>query len=264
MTARSERGDQRPLAGAGILVTRPREQSAGLVESLQRLGGRVELLPAVEIEPLAVSLTELSQDFGGRPGLLLFVSANAVRHGLGQLPARLLESWKTGAVGEATARALRGAGCRVDLLPAGRQDSEGLLQLPQLQDIKGQRVLIVRGEGGRELLAESLVQRGARVDYLEVYRRTCPQVDTQQLVEKWDQRVQLALVTSSALLDNLCRMLGTDGTVKLKQTPLVVVSERTLAEARQRGFQRLRCAAGAGDQALSEALVAWWRELRQG
>jgi uroporphyrinogen-III synthase len=158
------------------------------------------------------------------------------------------------AVGRATAQALTATGRAPDLVPAGRFDSESLLALPQLADLRGQRVLIVRGTGGRALLGDTLVARGAKLAYAEVYRRALPETDPAPLLARWRQDVQLATATSGEVLNNLLTLVGERGRRLLLATPLVVISTRTARSARGQGFVRVELAERATDDAVVAAL----------
>jgi len=242
------------LAGRGVLITRPAAQAEGLCRLVETAGGRAIRFPAIAIEPVAnreLARTLLAQDWD----LILFVSRNAVEQAIPLLPnGRLPVESRLGVVGAATARALSRAGRTPDLMPTGRFDSESLLALPELADLSGRRVLIVRGVGGRGLLGDTLVERGARLAYAEVYRRALPVTDAASLLTHWRLDVQLATATSGEILDNLLTLIGEKGRDLLLDTPLVVVSERTGRTATALGFVRVEVADGASDAAVLAAL----------
>jgi uroporphyrinogen-III synthase len=173
-----------------------------------------------------------------RYDVAIFISANAVEYGMRFINAhgRWPESLTVAAVGAATARALYEHHRRVAIVPAGGFNSEALLTHADLQNMRGKRVVIFRGEGGRELLAETLRQRGAHVDYAEVYRRTKPIVDPQILLDAWRRgTVDAIVVTSNESLQNLFDLVGSAGQPYLQRTQLVVTSERAAELARQLG-----------------------------
>jgi len=236
------------------LITRPAAQAEGLCRLVETAGGRAIRFPAIAIEPVAnreLARTLLAQDWD----LILFVSRNAVEQAIPLLPnGRLPVESRLGVVGAATARALSRAGRTPDLMPTGRFDSESLLALPELADLSGRRVLIVRGVGGRGLLGDTLVERGARLAYAEVYRRALPVTDAASLLTHWRLDVQLATATSGEILDNLLTLIGEKGRDLLLDTPLVVVSERTGRTATALGFVRVEVADGASDAAVLAAL----------
>lgn len=187
--------------------------------------------------------------------MLIFVSRNAVEYGLPLFPAGQLPASAVVAVGRATARALAAAGRTVDLAPEHRYDSEGLLELAELRQLNAKRVLIVRGNGGRSLLGDTLRARGAQVAYAEVYRREPPRVDIEPWIERLRDEVDLLTATSTEILRNLCRTFGPHGRPLLVDRPLVVVSARIAATAEELGFKRIRTTERADDQAILKALL---------
>ncbi len=239
------------LGGLGVLVTRPAHQSVGLCRLIERHGGRPIAFPAMVIllpaDPAsAARLLAESWD------LVIYVSPNAVNFAA-VLGTGLPSAGLSAAVGKGTAKALAAAGVAVDRVP-DRFDSEGLLALSDLADMGGKRVLIVRGQGGRALLGDTLARRGAEVHYAEVYRRGVPEGDPAPLLARWREDVQIVAVTSTELLQNLIRMLGVKGAALLRETPLLVISERMLEPAHQMGMRCVHLAAGADDDSIFEAL----------
>lgn len=242
------------LAGRGILVTRPRAQAANLCQLIAAAGGRAIAFPTIEIEA-AGDREEARRTLAAPADLLFFTSRNAVDYAMdlfagGVLPA----SPRLVAVGKATAEALAAVGRAPDLVPQGRYDSESLLALPELQDVSGLKAVIVRGEGGRPLLGETLRARGAEVAYAEVYVRTLPEVEPHALLAGWEQAVQFVTATSGEILGNLLRLLGEEGRARLLATPLAVISDRTRLDAERLGFVRVVLAERADDAALVQAL----------
>ena len=212
------------LAGAGVLVTRARDQAGPLVAAVEEAGGAAWLLPALEIAPLA------GPEAGGEaPDLAVFVSPNAVRCGARFLS---LTGCRYAAIGPATAEALSQAGRPPDLTPAGGYDSESLLAADELADMSGRRVLIVRGRGGRELLADTLRERGAAVDYAEVYERRLPRPEAGEIeavIAAWREgRIRYVTCLSVATLRNLTELLGERGAPVLRGATLVSASDRVL------------------------------------
>lgn len=249
-----------PLTGCSVLVTRPAHQAGELAARIEAAGGCALRFPLLAIEPLAGALENCLARIA-QTDFLLFVSANAVDH---LLPALLSAhplpcGLQLGAVGRPTAARIAHYGCPVALCPAHRFDSEGLLELPALQAVEGRRVLIARGEGGREMLAETLRARGARVDYLEVYRRVCPQVNLAE--HPWAERgeVDVILLTSPESLENLLAILREPPW--LKDKTLLVIGERLKQLAEEQGFSRVLAAAEMSDAGLFKTLLAYWETL---
>ncbi len=249
------------LQGVNVLVTRPQAQTAWLSNEIRQRAGKPIALPLLEIYPLPVThamqqvLSQLNH-----ANMLIFVSANAVEHGLRHLlplPATL----QVGAIGEATAERLRIVGVQVDLVPA-RFDSEGFLAMPQMQDLHGKIVIIVRGAGGREKLADSLRTRGAQVLYLEVYQRACPHWDVADVQAAL--RADVITVTSSEALDNLAALARLPDAESLWTKPLVVFHQRIAGRAHELGFTLKPVVTEyPGDGALLAALL-WWANEQKG
>lgn len=258
------------LHGIGVLVTRPAHQAERLCQLIGAAGGHairfpvLAIAPPLDAQPARALVRRLAQY-----DLALFVSPNAVELGLDLIESQggLPPGLRLAVVGEGSARALRARlGRGPDMQPTERFDSEGLLALSALQQVAGWHIAIFRGDGGRELLGETLRQRGATVDYAEVYRRVRPAPDRAALsVQLHEGAVDVVTVTSSEGLRNLLELAGADNAVRLRRLPLVVVSERTAELARALGFlQPARIAAQASDEGLVEALAHWVGERASG
>lgn len=247
-----------PLAGRSVLVTRPEHQAARLAEAIRAAGGEAVEFPALAIEAvpavdLAAPLAELA-----RADSVIFVSPNAAQFGLAAIGA-LPPAAEVFAVGPGTARALREHGVTAHV-PDG-QDSEALLAMPLLQDVAGRRVVIVRGVGGRPLLAETLRARGATVHFLECYRRVCPATDAAPLRARWRAGgIDAVTAASAETLVNLAMLLGEAGRPLLVATPLFVPHEKIADAARRFGMARVVATAG-GDAGLVEGLIHWFRNM---
>ena len=179
-----------PLAGRTIVVTRPQAQAAPLAAAISAAGGTplvfplLEISPAADPQPLAEAAARLAEY-----AVAAFVSPNAVEHALpvllahGTWPASLLPA----AVGQGTLRALAAHGVGGCIAPTERFDSEALLALPELaaERVAGRHIAIFRGDGGRELLADTLRERGASVDCITCYRRSGPTEGVAPLLAAW-------------------------------------------------------------------------------
>jgi uroporphyrinogen-III synthase len=160
------------------------------------------------------------------------------------------------AIGRATAQALALAGLTVDLVPESGYNSEALLAMPQMQQLKGQNCLIVRGEGGREELATTLRSRGAYVEYLEVYKRVTPDIDNSQVSLLLAQdKLDVITVTSGEALQNLLIMLEEKHHQRLFEVSLVVVGNRIKQIAADIGFKRIAVTNCPSDLAILETVT---------
>jgi uroporphyrinogen-III synthase len=229
------------LTGRHLVVTRPAAQAEAFCAMLESAGARVTRFPVIEIQG-PNDPGQLGAVLGALDDLdiAVFVSANAVQRVLpavfarGPWPARV----KIAAIGARTARELEAHGCAPDIVPESRFDSEALLEEPALRDIQGQRVVIFRGDGGREQLAETLRARGAEVIYAEAYRRALPALDPGPLRTQLEAgAVDAITLTSGESLRNLLTMVGPMGRDALLGTPLIVGAARVADLARELGFR---------------------------
>lgn len=222
--------NERQLAGIGVLITRARHQSRELAEAIAAHGGNPILFPVIDIVPRPAADIGADAARLGDPDIVIFVSPNAVRHGLDYA-----ESAALSAIGPATAAAIEAAGRTVDIRPASGYDSEHLLAEPLLRDVSDKVVRIIRGQKGRELLAETLRSRGARVDFLPVYARAIPEyteAELKNLDAEWRAgHINIVSVMSAETLHNLLSLLPGSCRDLLVQTPLVTPAARVIKEA---------------------------------
>ena len=252
------------LAGRRVVVTRPAGQAGHMAALIRAAGGEPLLFPALEIfaaedlQPV-LALIERLDTFD----MAIFISANAVEKALALVRER--RAWppalRVATVGRGSERALRHHGFAAVIAPSRRFDSEGLLDLPELKQVAGKRVVIFRGEGGRELLGETLVARGATVEYAECYRRGRPHADAAPLLALCAQSGLAAFtVTSSEGLANLHDMLGEAGRRCLEDTPMFAPHERIAAAARALGVRTV-VLTGPGDEGLVAGLAAFFAKV---
>ena len=250
-----------PLTGRRVLVTRPSGQAEGLAKRIREAGGEPVCVPTIDILPPADrapfhALADRLADFD----LAIFISRNAVRCALGMIGGR---PWPAGlrvaTIGQGSRAELEQRGFKNVIAPAAQPDSEALLALPELAAVRGRRIAIFRGEGGRELLGEELAARGASVEYAACYRRTVP--DAAGMRGAWTGGMDAVTVSSAEGLANLIAMLGEGAMSRLRNVPLFVPHSRVAAEARRRGLERI-VVAGPGDAEMSAALVAHFGAAR--
>jgi uroporphyrinogen-III synthase len=256
-----------PLAGLRVVVTRPQGQGESLCQGIQAAGGLAINFPVLAIlDPLdngpLLSIIERLDQYD----LAIFISPNAVNKAMNLIMARggLPQSLKLATVGRGSGRELkRIIGRDPDIMPGDKQyNSEGLLAEPGMQDVAGQRIVIFRGDGGRELLAEELRHRGATVEYAEAYRRSQPNADIQPLLQAWARdEIDIIVITSGEGLRNLFDMVGKLGQQWLRKTPLLVINKRLGDIARQLGNKIPPVVADeASDQGIIRCLEDWWQQ----
>jgi uroporphyrinogen-III synthase len=252
--------------GISVVVTRPSHQAAGLASRIGAAGGYAILFPVIEIgdveNPRTLhALIDRLHEFD----LAIFVSPNAVARALPAITARraLPPQLALAAIGPGSVKELARFGATTVLAPTGRFDSEALLELPQLWELRGKRVVIFRGEGGRELLGETLQGRGAFVEYAECYRRTKPAGDPAPLIAAL-QRNELAAITatSSEGLRNLVDLVDRSSVPLLLKTPLFAPHPRIAQTARELGFAVVQMTA-PGDEGLLNGLVEYFQNNRE-
>jgi uroporphyrinogen-III synthase len=244
-----------PLSGVGVVVTRPARQAAGFAHKLATLGANPLIWPAIVILPPAdTSALKRAHADLAHYDMAFFVSANAVEFGA---PGRWPERLAVFVPGPGTAEALANVGYADARVPATTFDSEGLLALPALRDVAGKRVVIFRGESGRETLAEALRARGAHVDYVTCYRRAPPQTDPAGLIEAVAAgRAHALTLTSSEGVVNLLGAVGENGRLMLARVPAFVPHPRIAETARAAGLDPVLTA--AGDAGLMAGLLEWF------
>ncbi|MBF0471094.1 MAG: uroporphyrinogen-III synthase [Gammaproteobacteria bacterium] len=246
-----------------VVITRPADQAKALCQALLHTGAAPVLFPTITIEAnrdLDLSATHRALS---RAHFVIFISRNAVRFGLKLLPQlqQAHPQLQTVAVGEGSAAEFQQrCGKSIDLLPPPPYNSEGVLQLAQLQQLSGKKILILRGVGGRELLEDTLRRRGGEIHLVDLYRRALP---AHPPSIAW-QKVDIITTTSNAILENLFRLTPEESHPIILSTPLLVVSSRGEALARQLGFQNeVIVATGADTASLLEALRRWQPSLTQ-
>ena len=234
-----------------VVLTRPQADSERLSEALQNEGFQTRVMPIITIEAIPTAeqapAPSVSDD-----ALCIFISANAVRFGLPQLGSALARNSDLTviAVGNKTRDTLAAEGIQAQV-PV-RADSEGLLAMPALSAPDSRDVVIVKGEGGRELLASELTGRGARVTEWACYRRCWPEVDVSGLME-----ISAGLifqVSSGEMVSRLSELLAGGGQADLFQSSIIVPSDRVARLATEIGWGQVIRAEDASDDAFIRAL----------
>jgi uroporphyrinogen-III synthase len=247
-----------PLAGITLVVTRPAAQAGHFIELANSLGARCIAFPTLEIEPLAADPATRARLCSHAWDWAIFTSANAVDYGWAALAETTVARFA--AVGRATARALEARGCDVDARPDSA-NSEGLLALPEFQEVAGQRCVLVKGSGGRDLMQRELAARGAEVLELAVYRRRLAAPSRSAFED-----LQLALrtpgnwiaVTSVEVLEALLELVGDESRASLLGSALLVPGERVAAAAGGLGWRGpVAVARTAEDAAMVDALRSY-------
>ena len=220
------------LSGCGVLITRAQHQAHEIKSAIEAAGGNTFLFPAIDI--VGRDIDEIGRELAGKPDpdIVVFVSGNAVAYGLAAVKGK---NAKIAVVGPATRAAIEAMGVQVDIFPQDGFDSEHLLQHDALQAVAGKSVVIVRGQSGRELLADTLKERGADVHYLSVYDRIPHEptlADLEDLEFALNQgRIGFVIVMSVETLEALVQIIPAQTLGLLRHTTLVAPSARVLQTA---------------------------------
>ena len=252
------------LKGKSVLVTRPGRQGKILSSEIIYRGGRSIFCPMMEIgkakdieAALEVVGTIESYD------VAIFISRNAVRYGLKTLAeaGKELPQMDVYAVGPGTAMELKLAGVERVTFPCPPHSSEELLNLEsfQLSLMKGRRVVIFRGKGGRAMLAARLKERGMEVSYCECYERLPPPIILgEQLNAKGVLTPDIGLATSVELLNNLASAITRDRIPRLFNMQMLVVSDRLGVKLKELGFTRPPLIAReSSNEVILEEIARW-------
>ena len=247
-----------PATPYNVLVTRPQHQSDHLCELIEKQGWNAIRFPTLEITALRSDKIKQQLKTIDQYQWLIFVSANAVNFAIEANDGKIegFTDCSIVAVGKATERALSSAGLQVALIPEVSFNSEGILATEEMHRVKGKSCLIVRGNGGREMLADCLRERGATVDYLEVYTRQQPVCDNTMVMDRVQQgRLDSIIITSGEALTNLLAMSTESLHQQLVKIPLVVISKRIKELAEKLGFIHIAVTKKTGDAAIIETIA---------
>jgi uroporphyrinogen-III synthase len=261
------------LKGLRALQIRPEQSDDLFAHQLIEAGATLYRYPVMLITPLA-EVPEKNQiksqilNFD-QYQIAIFISKTAARLGTEwlarywtALPESLPQNFRYYAVGKSTAALLREQGIDAEV-PEQAFNSEGLLALPSLNNVAGKKALIFSGEGGRALLADTLIQRGASVSECELYRREPTAEFADQIIELLASGgVDLVIAHSGELLKNLLAVVPGSQRSSLMKLPLLVPSERVAEIARNTGFQAVICAGSALPEDMVSALRGWYSSLR--
>jgi uroporphyrinogen-III synthase len=249
------------LANTTVWLTRPRGVVSDLTQRFERLGARVLYAPVLEVRALpedhpAVHVATARVQQLHQYQHIIFISGNAVNHGMPLLRQHWPASIRCYAIGKTTARILAQYGIQALQSVGPQMNSEALLALPQLQTLQHEKVLIVRGLGGRETLARTLMARGADVDYLEAYQRfksgTLPQEISRNIAAG---SIDFVLAASGETVATIVELVDSGLQRVLMDIAIVVPGARVAALARQAGFKRVIAAVNAGDDAMLGAVM---------
>ena len=242
-----------------IAITRPAHQAEKLIKRLEADGANIIAFPLLEIiKPKYPTLIQQQVEKIAYYDMAIFISPNAVTRAFTFVDKTQLKSLKIAAVGKKTALSLREQGLSVDYFPDKIFNSESLLALSEMQQVKNKQIAIFRGEGGRDLLRDTLQHRGASVTYLNVYARRCPADNIGLLKQHYLQdKLDIIVLTSGESLSHLLRLAK--GMQWLNQVPLLVGSERIkqtfLQQSKQKYTGEIWVSPDPSDESIYQSLV---------
>lgn len=259
------------LNSFNVLITRPKIQGEKLAQHLQSLSLKnLTIYPHCypllsyqisdnhkQFQPL-ISPNKIQEDsFRFKPNLpiVIFVSAAAVEYAQKIIPASQWKYSQVLCVGSATQDALNKL--KIAAKCPDIQDSDGLLNLPELHNVIDKHIIIVRGDGGRELLAQGLIKRGAQITYIESYKRIWHPLDIKQIDTWYAQKINCIVVTSNALLESVVHLLKDTDNHWKNICLWIVASQRIAKNAQALGLSNVINANGASDQAISRAILSY-------
>ncbi|MFW5451483.1 MAG: uroporphyrinogen-III synthase [Methylophagaceae bacterium] len=238
------------LNGLKVLITRPHEQAQKLYNEINDAGGEALLFPVIEI--VTIPYEQWAEHDLAKQDMIIFISRNAVSNFVRELKAEIPQNNQLVAIGRGTANSMQGHGLRVDIQPTQSSGSHALLTMLGRVNVTGKNILIVRGKGGRELLADSLGARGAKINYIEAYQRRLATPSASQYEQAL--KADCIVCTSVMGVDNVSILLKNEIT-SLLAIPIVVVSERIQQHALSLGFERVIVTSKVSDNAIVHQLM---------
>ena len=237
-----------------VLLTRAKDRNQLMSEALEQLGISYIVTPLLEIKATDTTQDQNAIAHVNSADIVIFISTNAVALASQTVKLNKHKTAQFYAVGNATFHALEELGIASLAAPPDHQQTEGLLTLPELQDLSHKKIVIVRGVGGRETLAETLIQRGASVDYWETYQRVCPLIDPRTPYQWQDAGVDTIIITSGDILRNLIKIVPKELFAWLRTCHIIVPSSRVKEQALAYGLNQVTNAKAANCKAMISAL----------
>jgi uroporphyrinogen-III synthase len=249
---------QNKLAGLRVLITRPEPAGLELCGKIREQGGVPVYFPTLTIlPPHDTAALERDLQTLSTQDLVFFISPQAVL-----MSEALIHSYYPTyppaltwiAMGEGTANSLKKLNLPVDYFPQGPVTSETLLEEPYFKALINKRILIIKGESGRDVLCQALRDQACQVKETIAYRCALPEVDVTAILNSLKrQSIDRIVVTSSAGLENLKELLFS-AWQELLSVPLLVVSARIQKQAEHLGFEHVKVSRGAGHTEIIQAL----------
>ena len=255
--------EKRSLGDKWIAITRPIHQTHTLAKNIKKVGGWPLCFPLIEIIPSDRTSTKQQLLMLNDYDVLIFISANAVEECFNVISPNTIKTPSIATTGKKTAQALSNKGLSVTFCPEKHFNSEALLAIPEFKtkikqsnntdNKKPTKVAIIRGEGGRELLRDELLKTGASVDYIDVYKRYCPQENLNLLKEQWQQqKLDVVLLTSALSTAHFFRLANDEAWIN--ELTLLIGSPRMQKEIPAQFKGKILIAEDPSDETLYKKL----------
>jgi len=242
-----------------ILITRPEQAGLKLASRLNSAGYKTLCQPMFDYQSFGSKAALVQHLKQQQPETIIFISVAAVDYAQALLPINQWQQFYPTAnfiaVGSATQAALEKLG--INALCPSQHTSEGILSLPcfQAKDLTGHSVVIIRGDSGREHLAQSLTTKHAKVTYFATYQRNWFNFTTDQDPIWRKQQINCIVVTSNALLKSIVNLIDISDTYWRETCLWLVPSERVAQQAHQFGLSSVINTESASDQAILASLL---------
>ena len=237
-----------------ILLTRPEGRNQSMIEILSQHRISYTVTPLLQVQATNNTQHKTAIAHFKNADIVIFISTNAVLFSTKSIALNTCTSTQFYAVGDATFHALQAQGITAFKAPSDCQQTEGLLTLNELQDLSDKKIVIVRGVGGRETLAETLTQRGGKVNYWETYQRVYPAIDDAIPYQWRDAKVDTIIITSGEILHSLNKLVPKELFAWLRACHIIVPSSRVKEQALAYGLNKVTNAKAANSKAMLSAL----------
>lgn len=250
---------EKRLQGVNVLVPRPRPQGEAIAELIESHGGTAIRFPIIEIVA-PEDFSELDHQIKNlsEVDLIVLVSVAAaigLISRMKKLKITFPDNIKVATVGPKTSEQCRSLGINVDFVPDQRVDSEGLLSSLDDFAIVDKQVAIFRGQSGREFLKTELEKLGASVKYIECYRRRRTDLPITPVVKIWKEGgVNVVLITSVSILENLVGLLGDENVFLLRKTHVVTISFRIYDQCKNFGIKNVLVSNSPSESSIVQTL----------
>ncbi len=232
-----------------FLVTRPEDKGADLVTAITQSGHESFLFPLLKLKSLPITNEQLTPLIDADK--IIFVSQDAVNY-LADQKTKFNVNAEFFAVGEKTAECIKQRFNKKAIVPL-QHDSEGLLGLKQLQQVDGMSVVLIKGKGGRTLLAKTLKEKGAVLNSICVYERVATDGDVEQWISQWQQQnIDSIILSCTAAVDVIFKEVTPNHLAWLKSCHYYVVSERIAEYIETYGIEanNIMVSEGASNEAI--------------